>query len=82
MYTNLCSAMGRRNMIMGSQIPNLAGSPSSPTMCRYELSEPQWTRIAALLPHRTHHGQAGHPFNDPRPIVNGILWILQPAPVA
>ena len=30
----------------------------------------------ALLPHRTHHGQAGHPFSDPRPIVNGILWIL------
>ena len=38
--------------------------------------EPQWTRIAPLLPHRTHHGQAGHPFNDLRPIVNGILWIL------
>ena len=45
-------------------------------MRRYELSEPQWTRIAPLLPHRTHHGQAGHPFNAPRPIVNGILWIL------
>ena len=29
-----------------------------------------------LLPHRTHHGRAGHPFNDPRPIVNGIHWIL------
>ena len=28
------------------------------------------------VPHRTHHGQAGHPFNDLRPIVNGILWIL------
>ena len=45
-------------------------------MRRYEISEPQWTRIAPLLPHRTHHGQAGHPFNDLRPIVNGILWIL------
>ena len=45
-------------------------------MRRYELSDRQWTRIAPLLPHRTHHGQAGHPFNDPRPIVNGILWIL------
>src|SRR5207302_8601730 len=22
------------------------------------------------------HGRAGHPFSDPRPIVNGILWIL------
>jgi transposase len=28
------------------------------------------------LPHRTHHRTAGHPFNDPRPIVNGILWAL------
>jgi len=45
-------------------------------MRRYELSDQQWTRIAPLLPHRTHRGQAGHPFNDPRPIVNGILGIL------
>src|SRR5271166_1184660 len=45
-------------------------------MRRYELSDQQWTRIAPLLPHRTHHEQAGHPFNDPRPILNGILWIL------
>src|SRR5271157_1118305 len=45
-------------------------------MRRYELSDQQWTRIAPLLPHRTHHDQAGHPFNDPRPILNGILWIL------
>jgi len=45
-------------------------------MHRYELSEQQWARIAPLLPHRTHHGQAGHPFQNPRPIVNGILWIL------
>jgi len=45
-------------------------------MRRSELSEPQWTRIAPLLPRRTHHGQAGHPFNDPRPIVNGILGIV------
>ena len=45
-------------------------------MRRYELSDQQWARIAPLLPHRTHHDQAGHPFNDPRPILNGILWIL------
>src|SRR4051812_50197861 len=45
-------------------------------MRRYELSDQQWTRITPLLPHRTHRGRAGHPFNDPRPIVNGILWIL------
>ena len=45
-------------------------------MRRYELSDQQWTRIAPLLPHRTHRGQAGHPLNDPRPIVNGLLGIL------
>jgi transposase len=45
-------------------------------MHRYELSDPQWARIESLLPHRTHHGNLGHPFNDHRPIVNGILWIL------
>jgi transposase len=45
-------------------------------MHRYELSDLQWARIEPLLPHRTHHDKAGHPFNDHRPIVNGILWIL------
>ena len=45
-------------------------------MRRYELSEQKWARIASLMPHRAHHGEAGHPFNDPRPIVNGILWVL------
>jgi transposase len=45
-------------------------------MHRYELPDQQWARIEPLLPHRTHHDQAGPPFNDHRPIVNGILWIL------
>jgi transposase len=45
-------------------------------MHRYELSDPQWARIEPLLPRRRHRGQAGHPFNDHRPLVNGILWIL------
>jgi transposase len=45
-------------------------------MHRYELSDRQWARIGPLLPHRTHHGQAGHPFNDHLPVVNGILWVL------
>ena len=45
-------------------------------MHRYELPDEQWARIEPLLPHRTHHGKAGHPFNDHRPIVNGILWVL------
>ena len=45
-------------------------------MRRYELSDQQWARLAPLLPHRTHRRQAGHPFNDPRPLLNGILWLL------
>jgi transposase len=45
-------------------------------MHRYELSDQQWARLEPLLPHRTHRGKAGHPFNDHRPLVNGILWIL------
>jgi hypothetical protein len=32
-------------------------------MRRYELAERKWARIAPLMPHRTHHGEAGHPFN-------------------
>jgi transposase len=45
-------------------------------MHRYELSDRQWARIASFFPHRTHDGNVGHPFNDPRPLVNGILWVL------
>jgi transposase len=45
-------------------------------MHRYELSDQQWARIEPLLPHRTHHDKAGHPFKDHRPVVNGIRWIL------
>lgn len=45
-------------------------------MHRYELPDQQWARIEPLLPHRTHHDKAGHPFNDHRPVVNGILWIV------
>jgi transposase len=45
-------------------------------MHRYELSDAQWARLEPLLPHRTHHGKLGHPFNHHRPIINGILWLL------
>jgi len=45
-------------------------------MHRYELSDQQWAHIEPFLPHRTHRGKAGHPFNDHRLIINGILWIL------
>ena len=42
---------------------------------RYELSEAQWLRIAALLP-----GKAGDPGRtgcDNRLFVNGVLWVLR-----
>ncbi|OHV78863.1 transposase [Ensifer sp. LCM 4579] len=42
---------------------------------RYELSEAQWARIAALLP-----GKAGDPGRtgvDNRLFVNGCLWVLR-----
>jgi len=44
---------------------------------RYELSDPQWTRIAALFPDPTRHGKPGRPrHREHRSLVNGILWIL------
>lgn len=45
-------------------------------MHRYELTDAEWERIAPCFPDRTHHGGAGHPWNDHRPLVNGILWRL------
>src|SRR5882762_2232225 len=45
-------------------------------MRRYELSDRQWCRVESLLPDRFHDGDAGHPFNDHRRLLNGILWIL------
>ena len=45
-------------------------------MHRYELTDAQWEFIAPLLPERYHHGGAGHPWKDHRPLVNGILWRL------
>jgi len=45
-------------------------------MYRFDLSDAQWERIASFFPDRYHHGQAGHPWKDHRPLVNGILWHL------
>ncbi len=45
-------------------------------MSRFDLTDAQWERIAPFLPDRYHHGQAGHPGRDHRPLVNGILWHL------
>jgi transposase len=45
-------------------------------MYRFDLTDAQWERIASFFPDRYHHGKAGHPWKDHRPLVNGILWHL------
>ena len=45
-------------------------------MHRYDLTDAQWAIIEPFFPDRTHHGKAGHPWKDHRPLVNGILWHL------
>src|SRR5215468_9949505 len=45
-------------------------------MYRFDLTDAQWERIASFFPDRYHHGQAGHPWKDHRPLVNGALWHL------
>ena len=45
-------------------------------MHRYDLTDAQWALIASFFPDRYHHGKAGHPWKDHRPLVNGILWHL------
>jgi transposase len=43
---------------------------------RYDLTDDQWRLIEPFFPDRFHHGKAGRPWNDHRPLVNGILWHL------
>ncbi|HKB41972.1 MAG TPA: IS5 family transposase [Gemmataceae bacterium] len=45
-------------------------------MYRFDLTDAQWERIAPFFPERYHHGQAGRPWKDHRPLLNGILWHL------
>ncbi len=42
---------------------------------RYELSQAQWERIAALLPGKV--GDPGRTATDNRLFVNGVLWVLR-----
>ena len=44
-------------------------------MERHELSDPQWARLAPLLPPQRRSGR-GRPDKDHRTIVNAILWRL------
>jgi len=43
---------------------------------RFDLTDAQWEKIQPFFPDRYHHGKAGHPWNDHRPLVNGTLWHL------
>lgn len=43
-------------------------------MKRYELTDQQWQWIEPLLPKRT--ATTGRPPQDPRQMLNGILWCL------
>ena len=45
-------------------------------MYRYDLTDAQWRLIESFFPDRYHHGGAGHPWGDHRPLVSGILWHL------
>lgn len=45
-------------------------------MYRFDLNDTEWEAIASFFPDRYHHGGAGHPWKDHRPLVNGILWHL------
>jgi len=45
-------------------------------MYRYDLTDGQWACIEAFFPERYHHGKAGHPWKEHRPLVDGILWHL------
>jgi transposase len=42
-------------------------------MNRRDLSDQQWSRLEKILPTQKPH--TGHPNNDHRPIINGLLWI-------
>jgi transposase len=42
-------------------------------MSRYDLSDEQWRRLESLLPPQKPH--TGHPNNDHRTMINGMLWI-------
>ncbi len=42
-------------------------------MNRRDLSDQQWSRLVSILPPQKPH--TGHPNNDHRPMINGMLWI-------
>lgn len=45
-------------------------------LCRYELTDNEWNRIADLLP-AEFTGKQGRPRKNNRVILNGIIWIAR-----
>lgn len=45
-------------------------------MARFDLSDTQYSTIQPLLPPE-HSGEPGHPYENHRRVLNGILWILR-----
>jgi len=45
-------------------------------MCRYELTDSEWERIAKYFPEKE-AGTPGRPPKPHRPIINGIVWIAR-----
>jgi transposase len=47
-------------------------------MDRFDLTDAPGERLTPLVPDRYHHGQAGPPWTDHRPLVTGLLGHLHP----
>jgi transposase len=44
-------------------------------MTRGDLTNEEWARLEPLLP--SNEGKVGHPFEDHRRVINGILWVAR-----
>jgi transposase len=58
---------------------NSGGSAEGGPMARYGrlLADPQWEKIAPLLPKRPKRPRGGRPPANDRKVLEGILWILR-----
>jgi len=45
-------------------------------MARGDLTDAEWERLQPLLPPER-SGKQGHPYEDHRRVINGILWVLR-----
>jgi hypothetical protein len=59
-----------------ARAPRDAPPPPAPAAPSLALTDAQWARIAPLLPPRD-RSRGGRPPRDPRPIVEGLLWLAR-----